>query len=151
MKVRILLLIIGTFFLISFIPPCFAQEAIIQKEGNSEDVFMVVEKMPEFEGGKEGIVTFLKNNLKYPTEAAQDGISGTVYVTFVVDTKGDVIDEKIARGVDKHLDAEALRVIRLMSGKWTPGVQRGKNVKVAYTLPIKFFITGSKKDDNDNK
>ena len=104
-----------------------------------DEVFVVVEEMPEYPGGTDALKVFLANNVKYPPEAAKKGIQGKVYVTFVVNKDGSVSDAKIARGVDPLLDAEALRVVKLLTN-WKPGRQRGEEVRVSYTVPINFAL-----------
>jgi len=97
--------------------------------------------MPVFPGGDLGLMKYIQKNLKYPAIAREYNITGKVYVSYIVDEDGSVINVKIARGVDKHLDAEAVRVIRSLP-KYKPGNQRGKAVKVQYTIPINFTLTG---------
>ncbi|MFC0878397.1 TonB family protein [Saccharicrinis sp. FJH2] len=100
-------------------------------------VFQIVEKMPEFPGGINAMMNFLRNNITYPPEAKAAGISGRVYVSFEVDTTGNIVNPQIVRGVDSLLNAEALRVVKMMP-KWIPGEQRGKKVRVSFMLPINF-------------
>lgn len=106
-----------------------------------DDVYDVVEKMPEFPGGMAELMKYLNSNIKYPVEAHKAGIQGRVVVSFVVNKDGTVKDAKIVRSVDKSIDAEALRVISAMP-KWLPGYQNGKAVKVRYTVPVTFRLTG---------
>lgn len=115
-----------------------------QEEAQSDQVFMMVEEMPQFPGGEKALREFITSNIRYPKEAQENGIQGRVYVTFVIDTLGSVVDAKIARGVDPSLDREALRVVRELP-KWQPGKQRGELVKVAYTVPISFALEGGEK------
>lgn len=110
-----------------------------------EDVFMVVEKMPEYPGGNDARVKFLVENVKYPEEARKNGVSGTVYVSFIVEKDGEISNVKVVRGVDELLDNEAVRVVKMMPA-YDPGMQRGKPVRVQFTLPIQFNLdSGSKK------
>jgi TonB family protein len=111
------------------------------EETQSDQVFMMVEEMPQFPGGEKALREFITSNIRYPKEAQENGIQGKVYVTFVIDTLGSVVDAKIARGVDPSLDKEALRVVSDLP-KWQPGKQRGKLVKVSYTVPISFALDG---------
>lgn len=106
-----------------------------------DDVYDVVEKMPEFPGGMAELMKYLNSNIKYPVEAHKAGIQGRVVVSFVVNKDGTVKDAKIVRSVDKSIDAEALRVISAMP-KWQPGYQDGKAVSVRYTVPVTFRLTG---------
>jgi protein TonB len=108
------------------------------EEVTDEDIFFVVEDMPNFQGrGQEGFREWIARNLKYPEEAAKKHIGGRVYVQFAVNSRGEVVDAVIVKGVDPLLDQEALRVI-MASPRWEPGRQRGKPVKVQFTFPINF-------------
>ncbi len=104
------------------------------------DVFFVVEEMPEFPGGDSALKEYIAATVKYPEIAKKNGIQGKVYITFVVDVDGSVIDAKIARGVDPSLDKESLRVVNSLP-KWSPGKQKGKSVKVQFTVPINFALS----------
>lgn len=105
----------------------------------NEQVFFIVEDMPEFPGGELALRKHIANAVKYPEIAQEKGIQGKVYVTFVVSKDGSIADCKIARGVDPSLDKEALRVVNDLP-KWKPGKQRGKAVNVSYTVPINFVL-----------
>lgn len=106
---------------------------------SEEQIFFIVEDMPEFPGGEMALRTFIANNIEYPAIAQENGIQGRVYVTFVVTKDGSVANASIARGVDPSLDKEALRVVNNLP-KWTPGKQRGQMVNVSYTVPINFAL-----------
>ena len=110
-----------------------------KKESKSKEIFVVVEKQPEFQGGTAGLMKFLSENINYPKEAKEKGIQGRVILNFVVEKDGSVSDVKIVRGQDPLLDAEATRVIPLMPN-WTPGLQKGERVRVRYTLPVVFSL-----------
>jgi periplasmic protein TonB len=110
-----------------------------EAEADETEVFFIVEDMPEFPGGELALRQFIANSIKYPVIAQENGIQGRVYVTFVVDADGSVSNPRIARGVDPSLDKEALRVVSLLP-KWKPGRQRGKPVRVSYTVPINFQL-----------
>jgi periplasmic protein TonB len=110
-----------------------------EKEDEEAQVFFIVEEMPEFPGGELALRTYIANSIKYPVIAQENGIQGKVYVTFVVDKDGGISNAKIARGVDASLDKEALRVVNTLP-KWKPGKQRGKPVRVSYTVPINFVL-----------
>ena len=112
---------------------------VIDKEEPDPRVFDVVEQMPIFPGGDNGLMTFLKNTIKYPEAAEKAGKQGRVVVVFVVNTDGSISDAKVVRSVSEELDAEALRVINAMP-KWTPGKQNGKDVRVKFTLPVSFRL-----------
>ena len=106
----------------------------------AEEVFIIVEDMPTFQGGDQNAFrTWIQQNLRYPEIAQENGISGKVYVQFAVNSKGEVVDVKVVRGVDPALDKEAMRVVS-SSPKWVPGKQRGKPVKVQFTFPIVFVL-----------
>jgi len=98
-----------------------------------------VEEMPEFPGGNEAMTTFLMNNLKYPEDAKEIGITGKVYITFVVETDGSITDVKIIRGIGSSCDEEAVRVVKSMPN-WVPGKQNNIPVSVRFNLPIKFVL-----------
>nr|WP_319401020.1 energy transducer TonB [uncultured Carboxylicivirga sp.] len=117
----------------------FSDLAMDEEEAEDAPVFFIVEEMPEFPGGEEALRKFIAQSVKYPVIAQENGIQGRVYVSFVVNTKGAVTDVKIARGVDPNLDKEAIRVVNSMPA-WKPGKQRGKAVKVSYTVPINFVL-----------
>jgi periplasmic protein TonB len=105
-----------------------------------EEVFFIVEDMPSFQGkGQEGFREWIAQNLRYPEIAAENGISGKVYVQFAVNSKGEVVDAVVVRSVDPSLDKEAVRVV-MSAPKWVPGKQRGKPVKVQFTFPINFVL-----------
>jgi len=118
-----------------FIP--FIGNAQHKSQKDENGIYSITEEMPEFPGGEEALRVFISNHLKYPEEAKANKISGKVYINFVVDETGKVINPRIARGVDPSLDKEALRVIGLLP-QWTPGKDEGKPVKVSYTVPVKF-------------
>ena len=105
-----------------------------------EVVFVVVESMPEFPGGQQALFRFLSENVKYPVIAQENGIQGRVICQFVVNKDGSIVDVEVARsGGDPSLDKEAVRVIKSMP-KWKPGKQRGKPVRVKYTVPVNFKL-----------
>jgi len=110
-----------------------------EEEEEESKVFFIVEDMPEFPGGEMALRQYIANTIKYPVIAQENGIQGKVYVTFVVDKDGSISNARIARGVDPSLDKEALRVINILP-KWKPGKQRGKTVRVSYTVPINFVL-----------
>lgn len=99
-------------------------------------IFQVVEDMPAFPGN---VTKWISKNVKYPVLAMENGIQGKVFVQFVIEKDGSITDVKVSRGVDALLDKEAVRVVKAMP-KWKPGKQRGKPVRVSYTLPIFFQL-----------
>ena len=114
--------------------------AVEEEEPEEQTIFEVVEQMPEFpNGGMAGLMQYLSKNIKYPTIAQENGTQGRVTVQFVVNRDGSIVDAKVLRGVDPYLDKEAIRVISSMP-KWKPGMQRGKAVRVKYTVPVMFRL-----------
>ncbi|MEG1838929.1 MAG: TonB family protein [Bacteroidaceae bacterium] len=113
--------------------------AVEEPEPEEQTIFQVVENMPEFPGGQAALLGFLGKNIKYPTIAQENGVQGRVIVQFVVNKDGSVVDPVVVRSVDPYLDKEALRVIKTMP-KWKPGQQRGKTVRVKYTVPVTFKL-----------
>ena len=113
--------------------------AIEIEEESDDDFFMVVENMPEFPGGDQGLMRYIQKNVKYPPIAKEYNITGKVYIQFIVDKTGSVTNVKVVRGVDKNLDAEAVRVVSSLP-KYKPGKQRGKAVRVMFTIPINFTL-----------
>ena len=103
-------------------------------------ILEVVEDMPSFPGGN--VSKWIAKNVKYPVLAMENGIQGKVFIQFVIERDGSITDVKVVRGVDASLDKEAVRVVQSMP-KWKPGKQRGKPVRVAYTLPINFQLSNN--------
>jgi TonB family protein len=112
---------------------------VVKTSTQGEEIFKVVEQMPEYPGGMEELMKFLQRNVKYPKEAQEQGKQGRVVVQFVVNKDGCITDAKIAKSVDPQLDAEALRVVNAMPN-WTPGKQRGKEVRTYFTIPVTFRL-----------
>ena len=102
---------------------------------------MHTEKMPEFPGGIDSLIQFIKINLQYPKWEKENKIEGKVYVRFVVGIEGEILDVKILRSVEgsKNFDTEVIRVINSMQN-WIPGEQDGEKVKVQFTLPVNFKL-----------
>ena len=114
-------------------------EAPVEEE-EEEVVFVIVESMPEFPGGQQALFKYLSENVKYPVIAQENGIQGRVICQFVVNKDGSIVDVEVVRsGGDPSLDKEAVRVIKSMP-KWKPGKQRGKAVRVKYTVPVNFKL-----------
>ncbi len=109
------------------------------EEPDDQVVFQVVETMPSFPGGENALFAFLSQNVKYPVIAQENGIQGRVICQFVINKDGSIVEVEVVRSVDASLDREAIRVIKSMP-KWTPGKQRGKSVRVKYTLPVNFKL-----------
>ena len=104
-----------------------------------DTVYSIAEENPEFPGGMAECYKWIGKELQYPTTSAENGIQGRVVVSFVVNTDGSISDAKVIRGVDPHLDKEALRVISKMP-KWKPAKQNGKPVRCAFNLPLRFKL-----------
>ena len=98
-----------------------------------------VEVKPEYPGGMGELGKLLNSNLKYPLISFENGVQGEVLVQFVVDKEGNVEEVTVFKGVDPYLDAEALRVIKMMP-KWKPGKHEGKEVNVKCTIPVGFRL-----------
>lgn len=136
MRRLLLLLLIGMAFPSLF----YAQD---KQNGNAvqgkdaEYAFEQLEVKPEYPDGNEGLGRYLSENIKYPKKALKNGVSGKVFVQFVIDKTGKVTNVVAVRGVEKSLDKEAVRVIKSMP-KWKPGMKDGQPVKVKYTIPINF-------------
>ena len=117
-----------------YVPVEQEEEEVVEQE-----VFTIVEQMPSFPGGDQKMYQYLGNNIKYPQVARETGIQGRVFVNFVVEPDGSVSNVKVLRGIGGGCDEEAMRVVKSMP-KWTPGKQRGKAVRVSYTLPVVFKL-----------
>lgn len=115
---------------------CVASSARAQ----DDEIIQFVENPPQLIGGLEGLM----QEIRYPEAAKAEGIEGTVFVQFVVDETGNVIDERVLRSLSPEIDAEALRVIR--QARFEPGTQRGEPVKVRFSLPIKFKLGSDRSD-----
>lgn len=114
--------------------------AMDEEEEADAEVFYIVEDMPTFQGGSlENFRNYIQQSIKYPPLAMENGISGTVYVNFVVNKKGLITAITIVRGVDASLDNEVLRALK-SAPKWSPGMQRGKPVNVSMAIPVKFIL-----------
>lgn len=114
-----------------------AQKTVVAQK--NQQVFDVVEKMPEYPGGQAALFEYLSTNIKYPADAEKQKIEGRVLVTFVVNTDGSITDIEVVKKAFPSLDAEAVRVISGMP-KWTPGEQKGQKVRVKYTVPLNFRL-----------
>ncbi|MCF8347388.1 MAG: energy transducer TonB [Bacteroidales bacterium] len=109
---------------------------------NPDSIYLIVDQPPEFIGGSEALMGYLGQNLRYPSEAKEAGISGKIYVQFVVEANGTISNETILRGIGGGCDEEALQVIHGMPA-WSPGIQNGVPVRVVRTLPINFSLGAS--------
>lgn len=120
---------------VPYVPQVEEEEEIIE----NDQVFVVVESMPEFPGGYEALMKYLQENLKYPALAKEMGIKGRVFLSFVVEKDGSVTDVRVLRGIGGGCDEEAIRVVESMP-KWKQGLQRNQPVRVQFNLPIKFTL-----------
>lgn len=112
---------------------------IIEPEPEPDEIFMIVEDQPEFPGGTAALLEYLKKNIKYPAICRENNIQGRVLVTFIVNKDGAIVEPEVVKSVNPSLDKEALRVISQMPN-WKPGYQRGKPVRVKFTVPVNFQL-----------
>ena len=117
-----------------YIAPEIEEEEVVEQE-----IFQIVEEMPEYPGGEKKLLEYVAKSVKYPQIARESGIQGRVFVNFVIEPDGSVSNVKVLRGIGGGCDEEAMRVIKAMA-KWKPGKQRGKAVRVSYTLPVNFKL-----------
>lgn len=106
----------------------------------SKSPYKNLDEIPTFPGGESALKKYIDNNIKYPEFAAENGIQGIVYVSFIIDKNGKVTDPEISRGVVPSLDKEALRVVNTLP-RFKPGEKNGKKVDVNYTVPVVFKLT----------
>jgi TonB family protein len=111
----------------------------ISPSKDQDPIFMVVEDPASPIGGYDVLTTFIRDNLVYSKNAVDKGIEGTVYISFIVNKDGSISDPKLLRGIDPDLDAEAIRVVKMLP-RWNPGRQNGKDVRQRFNLPIKFDL-----------
>lgn len=116
-----------------------ADVTVNEEEPGKKTVYQIVEQMPQYPGGQEALMEYLKQNIIYPKVAMENGIQGRVIVSFVIGADGSISDIKVLRSLSPETDAEAIRVIKNMP-KWIPGKQSGKAVAVSYILPITFRL-----------
>lgn len=128
------------------------EEASESKSVNTkEPVYTVVTKMPGYPGGDKAYQRFLSKNIKYPEEARKNGISGTVYLSFIVEKDGKVSNVKLLRGIGSGCDKEAIRVVSLFPD-YEPGLDEdGKPVRTVFNIPISFKLDNGKKDKKEDK
>jgi protein TonB len=114
-----------------------AQKTVVAQK--NQQVFDVVEQMPEYPGGMPALIDYLTQNVKYPSDAEKQKIEGIVIATFIVEKDGSISNVEVVKPVFPSLDSEAIRVITGMAN-WTPGKQKGETVRVKFTLPISFRL-----------
>ena len=112
---------------------------VVEEPEEEEQIFQVVEDDPQFPGGIQELMKYLQKNIKYPSICQEQGIQGRVIVQFVVEKDGSIADVQVIKAVNPYLDKEAVRVVSTMP-KWSPGKQRGKPVRVRFTLPVTFRL-----------
>ena len=110
-----------------------------EEEVVEEEIFTIVEEQPSFPGGEDKLFEYLYSNIKYPQVAKENGITGRVFLTFVVEKDGSIANPKVLRDIGGGCGQEALRVVKSMP-KWSPGKQRGKPVRVQFNLPVVFDL-----------
>jgi len=104
-----------------------------------DEIFTIVEETATPKGGMAAFYKFVGSKLKYPPQANRMGVEGKVYVEFVINRDGSIVDARVVRGIGAGCDEEAVRVVA-SSPAWNPGKQRGKAVRQKYTLPIIFKL-----------
>lgn len=118
-------------------------DVVVKTEAQTEPddkPFDVVEQMPEFPGGQEALMQFLRQEVKYPKEAEEKGLQGRVVVRYIIEKDGSISEVEIVKSVNEYLDAEAIRVVNAMP-KWKPGKQKGEPVRVKFTIPVTFRLS----------
>lgn len=108
-----------------------------------DEIFDIVENAPSYNGGMQAMQDFINANLKYPEKAKEAGISGKVFVKFIIEKDGSLANPTIVRGIGSGCDEEAIRVLKLMP-KWNPGTHRNKAVRVRFRMPIEFILDKEK-------
>lgn len=112
----------------------------IEPSASSEpDHYTIVEDMPEYPGGTKALLDWVVSQVQYPEEALKKKLEGVSYISYIVEVDGTVSNVKVVRGSHEILDKEAVRVVSLIEG-YEPGMQRGKPVRVSYTLPVRFKL-----------
>jgi periplasmic protein TonB len=120
----------------------------IEEAPADEDVYTIVDTLPEYPGGPEAMFKYMSSEIVYPEVMKKAGIMGTVYIGFIVEKNGSISNAKVLKGIGGGCDEEALRVVNAMPD-WSPGIQRGKAVRVHFTLPIKYFLATAPEDSED--
>ncbi len=109
----------------------------VTNTAQTEEVLTIAQEMPVFPGGDSAMYEYIVNNMAYPEEVREKKLAGKVFVLFVINKNGEVVNPRIARGIDPILDNEIIRVVQNMP-KWTPGKNNGESVNVVKTTPISF-------------
>jgi protein TonB len=113
----------------------------VVEESNEPVSFAAVEKLPAFPGGEAAFGNYLSKNIRYPPVAKENNTQGRVILSFVVERDGSLTDIKVLHDIGGGCGPEAVRVLS-KSPHWTPGIQNGKKVRVAYTMPVNFTLSG---------
>ena len=102
-------------------------------------ILTIVDQMPRYVFGEQGLAEFIAHNIRYPKEARQQGIEGRILCSFIVGSDGSISNIEVVEGLHPQLDNEAIRVLGLMP-RWEPGLNDGEKVNVKCLLPIDFTI-----------
>ena len=113
------------------------ENAQLSESPGEEDVFMVVEESPEFPGGINALMGYLRDNMVIPDSCRENNIQGRVLVTFIVEKDGSITKPVVVKSVNHLLDAEALRLVSAMP-KWKPGKQNGETQRVKFAIAVNF-------------
>lgn len=114
-----------------------AKDLLLREPKQTGEIYTVVEKQPSFPGGQKALQQYIKQHQIYPKEAKKAGISGRVFLAFVVNTDGSIQNIELLKGIGMGCDEEAIRLVKRMP-KWIPGSQSGKAIRVKYNQPIAF-------------
>jgi len=133
--------ILFTFIAFICILSAKAQKTDTVKNNEDNRIFTSIEHVPEFPGGLNAFGSYLGRSIVYPKSAIDHHIQGRVIISFIVERDGSLSDIKVIRGVSPDIDNESLRVMRACP-KWKPGTQNGRTVRVAYSVPISFSLSG---------
>jgi periplasmic protein TonB len=127
------------FILLLAFPVLSFSQRLPEKSPTEENVFISVEKMPEFVGGTAALYNYIASSIQYPAVAKENGTQGRVYVSFIIDPKGKIKDVKVLKSLSAETDKEAVRMVKAMPD-WIPGMQDGLAVAVRFNLPIIFKL-----------
>jgi Ca-activated chloride channel homolog len=114
--------------------------SVVSDKAEEDSISYSVATTAEYIGGEKAMKEFIKANLVYPAEAKKNGVSGKLYLQFTIDALGNISDIKVIKSLGSGCDEEAIRVVKLMSGKWIPSKQNGVSISSTYYLPIKFTL-----------
>ena len=113
--------------------------APVEEKENPDEIFSVVEETASPKGGYPAFYKFVFDKIKYPAQARRMGIEGKVFIEFVVNRDGSIVDVKFIKGIGAGCDEEAVRVVQ-SAPAWSPGKQRGKPVRQKMVIPITFKL-----------